>query len=68
MTVTKTYCDRCGQEFDRTNFSPLIVGEFINTNGGVKIFDLCPTCQEELDKWYGVKNDNIVDGEFREVE
>lgn len=64
MTITKTYCDKCGKEFERATISPLVIGQV--SNGAVQILDLCPDCQSDLEHWYQTKNE--YEGSFREVE
>ena len=59
-------CDRCGALNDRGDYGidSLYIGRrpFYNSS-----FDLCPTCQKELEKWFAC-SDNSEESEFIPME
>ena len=62
MTKEYIYCDRCGNECEKTRLNPgfrLIKNPRFRliTNKDLKI-DLCQKCYDELGEWMNKKGDN----------
>lgn len=60
--VTKTFCDKCGQEIKGTVFL-VIFGKDEHYNEGYSI-ELCNGCARELEKFLGIK---IPEWEFQSL-
>lgn len=74
MRADMFYCDRCGKLFDKKDFKDAddIMGIISYVDGNETVRDLCPECEDDLERWFmDAKNkqrggDEDVD-EIREV-
>lgn len=57
MTVTKVYCDRCGEEVHYPTERKLYLSGFGREGG----YDLCDSCYEELHSWFKREEVNADD-------
>lgn len=55
MTVTKTYCDRCGAEVIYPTTRKIYLSG-IGREGG---YDLCDDCYRILYQWFNLMNDEM---------
>lgn len=51
MTITKVYCDRCGEEV----IYPIERRLHLSGIYGEDRYDLCDSCYEELHSWFEMK-------------